>query len=100
MDSTHVKKIEAMPEPWKSHFPTTDVMAGEWKPLYSVHALSSKVLCVAKTRIEGAWSAYCDAVPGIKHSDEYHGVLDYGTKLDERVARTIFPRLNDLPYAK
>jgi len=59
-----------------------------------------KVLCVAQTRIEGAWSAYCDAVEGMNHDFEAEKVLAYGAKLPEIVARAIFPEFDGVPYAR
>ncbi len=70
-----------------------------WTPTIHVHALACKVLVVAQTRIEGTWSAYCDAVPGDKHSAEWPAVLANGDKLMEEVARVLFPEFNELPYA-
>ncbi len=62
-------------------------------------ALATKVLVVAKTRVEGSWAAYVDAVPGQNHREERHEVLREGTKLPEAVARVLFPEFKDLPYA-
>lgn len=70
----------------------------KWTPVVRKVALASRVLAVAQTRIEGAWSAYIDAVPGMDHEQECQYVLDYGTKLDERIARAIFPQFNEIPY--
>ena len=70
----------------------------EWTPTIMRRALSSQVLVVAKTRIEGAWSAYCDAVPGISHEREQERVLLHGTKIPEEVARVLFPEFEDVPY--
>jgi hypothetical protein len=57
------------------------------------------VLAVARSRIEGAWAAYIDAVPGVRHEDEVDLVLDHGAKLDVAIAREMFPFFADLPYA-
>ncbi len=70
----------------------------DWTPTIRVTALSMKVLVVAKTRIEGTWSAYCDAVPGDKHSAEWPAVLANGDKLMEKVARVLFPEFDEVPY--
>ena len=61
--------------------------------------LAAKVMAVATTRIEGTWSAYIDAVPGQKHSDEWQEVLGTGNKLDVNVAKAIFPEFKGVPYA-
>ncbi len=68
-------------------------------PTVRIHALANKVLAVAATRIEGTWAAYCDAVPGDKHTAEANAVLANGDKLMEEVARVLFPMFKDLPYA-
>ncbi len=71
----------------------------EWKPDLVVRALASTALCVAQTRIEGAWSAYCKGVPGMDHREEQHEVLKTGDKLSEDLARAIFPYFENIPYA-
>ncbi|KKL62053.1 hypothetical protein LCGC14_2189080 [marine sediment metagenome] len=68
-------------------------------PTVRIHALANKVLAVAATRIEGTWAAYCDAVPGDKHTAEANAVLANGDKLIEEVARVLFPEFKDTPYA-
>jgi hypothetical protein len=70
----------------------------DWTPEITIKALAMRVLAVATTRVEGAWCAYIDAVPGQRHRDEYQAVLDHGEKLREDIARVMFPRI-DLPYA-
>lgn len=80
-------------------FPKTTAQARDWKPYVTWRALSRRVLVVARTRVEGKWSAYCDAVPGICHEDETAEVLRTGTKLSESVARAMFTQLKDVPYA-
>ena len=71
----------------------------DWTPTIRVHSLASEVLVVAKTRVEGTWAAYCDAVLGNNHMAERAGVLRRGTKLPEEIARVLFPEFKDLPYA-
>ena len=70
-----------------------------WTPIFRTHALASKVLVVATTRIEGTWAAYCDAVPGDNHTKEWPAVLSNGDKLMEEVARVLFPGFKEIPYA-
>ena len=70
----------------------------DWTPTIHLHALSMRVLVVAQTRIEGTWSAYCDAVPGYNHREEYDAVLRNGDKLMEKVARAMFPEFDEVPY--
>ena len=73
--------------------------AREWRSRVRRRALATKVLVVAETRIEGAWAAYCDAVPGYDHDSEQTAVLLHGEKLHEAFARVLFPEFNSLPYA-
>lgn len=80
-------------------FPTTQEEARTWRPHVVWCPLAMKVLVVAQTRVEGTWSAYCDAVPGVNHSQEYQEVLRHGDKLLEEHARMLFPQLDDIPYA-
>ena len=70
----------------------------EFQAVKALHALSSKVLAVAHTRIEGTWCAYIDAVPGWRHDDEAWAVLLHGEKLSEGVAKVLFPAFEG-PYA-
>ena len=72
----------------------------DWTPLVVRSALAMKVLAVAQTRVEGAWSAYIDAVPGMDHEAEQEAVLRHGEKLPEAVARLLFPSMEAIPYAR
>ena len=72
--------------------------AKAWTPTIRVHALASRVLVVAQTRIEGTWSAYCDAVPGMNHDVEYDAVLRHGDKLLKEIAIILFPGFKEVPY--
>lgn len=69
------------------------------QPVPMLHELASRVICVAHARIEGTWSAYCDAVPGIRHRDEMEEVFRHGSKLRENIARALFPQFDGIPYA-
>jgi hypothetical protein len=71
-----------------------------WKAVVLYRAMGPRVLAVARTRIEGAWAAYVADVRGVSHQAELPDVLDHGTKLDERVARALFPVLDEVPYAE
>lgn len=93
-------RAAALSEPLRTHFPKSSGEAAEFEPLIRRRALSMRVLVVAKTRVECAWSAYCDAVPGLDHRLETDGVLDYGAKVDEAVARALFPEFDEVPYAQ
>ena len=91
-------RVKAMPSPWREHFPKNQAEAEAWKPITRRGALASRVLVVARTRIEGAWSAYCDAVPGRNHDYEQAAVLQHGDKVPESVARYLFPEFLGVPY--
>ena len=71
-----------------------------WRPHIVHRALHQFVLCVATTRIEGAWAAYCRNVPGQSHRAEVQPVLDEGDALPEGVARALFPEFLGVPYAR
>jgi hypothetical protein len=93
-------RAQALSEPLHSHFPKSVAEAQAFVPLQCIRALSSRVLVVAQTRVVCSWAAYCDAVPGMNHQHEWQAVLDYGTKLDEGVARSLFPEFDEVPYAE
>lgn len=80
-------------------FPDTPAEAHEWQSVLSYTALASRVLAVAQTRVEGSWAAYIDAVPGYSHRMEYEEVLRVGNKLPAAIARVLFPRFTEIPYA-
>ena len=67
--------------------------------------LSRKVLAVLIIRIDG-WCVYLDAVPGVRHSEEWQTILYGGQKQQELIARAIaenlfFPGFEiNLPYAE
>ena len=82
------------------HFPTNVEEANEWKPVIRIYPMHSRVLVVARSRIEFAWAAYCGPVPGHNHEAEYPDVLDHGSKVDEDVARVLFPLFDGVPYAR
>jgi|GEM_PF-2819162 len=71
-----------------------------WRPIVRRRAIASRVLVVARTRIEGAWAAYVDAVPGANHELEFEEVLRSGCKMLEHEARVFFPSFAGIPYAE
>ena len=71
-----------------------------WTPIISRHSLSTEVLAVARTIIEGAWAAYIGAVSGLSTQQDQQHVLDFGTKMWEDSAKAIFPQFKELPYAQ
>jgi len=81
-------------------FPETPEEAKLWEHKVIVRALQYQVLTVAHTRIEGMWCAYCAPVPGLSHDSEWQEVLQNGSKLIEKYARSIFPEFADIPYAR
>lgn len=70
-----------------------------FEPKIMVWALDRQVLVVAKTRVEGAWKAYCGAVPGQNHDLEKDEVLHHGATVPEHIARAIWGFMEDVPYA-
>lgn len=83
----------------RHHFPKSVAETLSWHPMVIQRALDRRVLVVATTRVECAWSAYCSAVPGINHTKEYDEVIRYGSRLDESLARALFPLFDEVPYA-
>lgn len=81
------------------YFPANREEAQDWTPNIFVKALHRCVLCVATTRAEGLWSAYCGNVPGKNHDDEWGAIWRDGDKLPEAIARAIFPQFDGVPYA-
>lgn len=79
---------------WEAHFAQRP-----FQPYTRGYSLATCVLVVAKSRIEGAWCAYCNDVPGRNHQDEQQGVLDHGDKLGEEVARAMFTEFEGVPYS-
>lgn len=93
------RRAATLDEPLRSHFPKSSEEARTFEPLIRHRALASRVLVVARTRVECAWSAYCDAVPGQNHRAEREAVLNLGVKVEEKIARMLFPEFIDVPYA-
>lgn len=80
-------------------FPANAIEAKDWTRRVDYRALACNVLAVATTRIEGTWSAYIKAVAGYCHDDEWQNVLTEGDKLQADIAKVIFPRFAEIPYA-
>lgn len=70
-----------------------------FKPKIRYIALDSKVLVIARTRIEGTWAAYIGAVDGIRHEEEWEKVAACGTKISKDLAKLLFPDFADISYA-
>ena len=84
----------------KYTFPESREEAQMWIPVQRHTALARQVLIVAQTRVEGAWKAYADAVPGFCHEYEVGPVLANGSELPEKIAQVLFPCFEGIPYAK
>lgn len=80
-------------------FPETKDEADAWRPIVRVKVLHRNVLCVARTRVEGKWAAYCGPVEGRRHEEEYDSVLTNGDKMDEPIAKAMFQEFAEIPYA-
>lgn len=93
-------RARSLPAPWCDHFPKSVEEAQKFQPFALRQALATHVLCVAITRIECSWAAYCDAVTGDDHEHEQYYVLETGDKLPEPVARALFPMFDGVPYAR
>ena len=90
----------ALPEPMRSHFPKNAEEAQGFVPRQSRLSLGGNVLAVARTRINCAWAAYIDSVPGNDHCVEAPRVLKWGVKLPEEIARSMFPEFEGVRYAR
>ena len=60
--------------------------------------LGHNVMAVAKEGNNKDGAAYIDAVPGVNHATEVGHVLTNGDKLQEKVARVLFPEFRDLAW--
>ena len=82
-------------------FPDQDdpTECNEWEPQVAVFALSSKIIAVANTRVEGRWKAYIDAVPGKNHDEEWQDVRRQGVAVPHEIAKAIFPGFAAIRYA-
>lgn len=92
--------IKKLPEPWRSRFPINNADCQAWHCYIERVAMHSRVLVVATTRITGHWKAYCAAVHGRGHREEWEEVLRHGDQLRESWARALFPRWEPVPYAR
>ena len=72
----------------------------QWRPRIARYSLGPNVMVVARTRIEGAWGAYCAPVQGLSISHDEKFTLDNGTKLPEKIARAIFDQFEELKYVQ
>jgi hypothetical protein len=81
-------------------FPSDPLEAKEWKPTFHRRMLHRHVMCLAKTRIEGRWNAYCFPVPCKNHDEEEYLWETEGVKIPEQVASVLFPMFSGVPYAK
>ena len=95
----HERLICSLPKQWEDYFLRTRKEALVFEPCIVHVALARRVLVVAKTRVECAWAAYIDAVPGENHDRERLAVLAKGSKLPEVLARILFPVFEGVPYA-
>ena len=89
MDNTYITKYR---EEWESWRKGEKLMTAKL-----IKPLSSHVLIVATWGVDG-WRAYCDSVPGINHEIEHCAVYESGTKIDEDIARVMFPMYAEIPY--
>ena len=64
---------------------------------YVYVALATKVLVVAVIN-ENDWAAYCDAVSGQNHENEFMEVARTGCKISETLARNIFREFKLIKY--
>jgi len=59
-------------------------------------ALDTRVIVAARAQPDvGYWSAYIGAVRGNNHDLEYRDVIDHGSKISYRLAKVLFPILDE-----
>ena len=80
-------------------FPTQPDEFAKWKPQIRHVALHRKFLAVAVPRIEGTWKCFGVSAPGLDHHSEEAAWEYDGCEMPERIARAIFPRYDEIPYA-
>ena len=83
----------------KFNFPETKEELINWTYQKQRYMLHRNVMCLAKTRIEGRWCAYCFPVPGKNHDKEEYLWKTEGAKLSKKLAENMFPEFKELPYA-
>ncbi len=71
-----------------------------FKPVQVRVMLHRNCMVVARTRVEGTWKAYCFPVPGLDHDEEEYLWEKEGSQISEKIARTLFGRFKEVPYAK
>lgn len=62
--------------------------------------LARDIVVVAQTRVEGTWKAYVGYTDERSHKDAIPEVLAHGAAIREPIARAIFQKFKDLPYAR
>ena len=72
---------------------------GSFSPQFYRRMLHGQVMVLAKTRIEGTWKAYCFPVPGKSHDNEEYLWEREGSAISEKLARQMFPSLENVPYS-
>lgn len=82
------------------NFPETKEELINWKCITKRYMLHRCVMCLARTRVEGTWNAYCFPVPGQNHDTEEYLWKTEGVKLPEQVAKIMFPSFDKVPYAR
>ena len=93
-----MRKMGSFEFPEKSG-PNCHIECDEWKPVLRRVMLHRQVMCLAKTRVEVTWNAYCFPVPGINHDNEEHLWEYKGSKLLSSIALILFPDFEGIPYA-
>lgn len=67
------------------------------KPEFVV--LDREILVVASiTYPPDLWKAHIGIVAGKNHKEEWQRVIDYGTSVNEKLARFLFPGWCEMPY--
>jgi hypothetical protein len=68
------------------------------EPYLFYNQMGSRVLMVAVPGECGDWAAYCDAVRGICHANEWQTVAKRGDKIPKKWATFLFPQFDPAKY--
>lgn len=79
--------------------PTSDVGTLAFTPKIDWVSLHHRVICVAQTRVEGAWRAFVSPVQGSVEYQLNHVIATGAPLQNEEAARALFPPWSVLPYA-
>lgn len=84
---------------WQKEYPDGSRKVFRWR------CMAQRVMFVAVVNVRfdergeigfSDWAVYCDAVPGLHHPLEYEAVAANGDKVEEALAKYLFPDIAEL----